>query len=199
MTRSMFTTGLVLAAGRSSRLGQPKQLLPLRGRTLLDNTLDVARSCGFDQLIVALGGAAAEVLDHVDLSGCVVADNEHYSTGCSSSIVAALDFVDERAEGLVLMLGDQPDVDRLSVESLVATAQDHQAPIAVCQYDDGLGHPFWFSRSIFDALRELHGDKGVWKMIESDHWPVVDVNIGGPVPLDVDTWEDYERLTGATS
>jgi molybdenum cofactor cytidylyltransferase len=195
----VFTTGLVLAAGRSSRLGQPKQLLPYRGRTLLDNTLDVARSCGFDQLIVALGGAAAEVLDHVDLSGCVVADNVHYTTGCSSSIVAALDVVDDGADGLVLMLGDQPDVDRSSVESLVETARGQGAPIAVCKYDDGRGHPFWFSRSTFDALRELQGDKAVWKMIESDHWPVVDVRVVGPVPLDVDTWEDYERLTGVTS
>ena len=56
----MFTAGLVLAAGTSSRLGQPKQLLEYRGRTLLDNTLDVARSCGFNQLIVALGGAEDE-------------------------------------------------------------------------------------------------------------------------------------------
>lgn len=195
----MFAAGLVLAAGGSSRLGQPKQLLPYRGRTLLDNTLDVARSCGFDQLIVALGGAATNVLDQVDLSGCIVADNVHYTTGCSSSIVAALDFVDERADGFVLMLGDQPDIDRLSITSLVGTARDQRAPIAVCQYDDGRGHPFWFSRSTFGALRELHGDKAVWKMIESGHWPVVDVHIAGPEPLDVDTWEDYERLTGATS
>ena len=194
----MFTTGLLLAAGRSSRLGQPKQLLPYRGRTLLDNTLDVARSCGFGQLIVALGGAAAEVRDHVDLSGCVVADNVHYTTGCSSSIVAALGVVDQRAEGLVLMLGDQPDVDQSSVASLVETARDQRAPIAVCNYDDGRGHPFWFSRSTFDTLCNLHGDKAVWKMIESGHWSVVDVNVEGPVPLDVDTWEDYEKLMGAT-
>jgi molybdenum cofactor cytidylyltransferase len=195
----MFTTGLVLAAGRSSRLGQPKQLLEYRGRTLLDNTLDVARSCGFDQLIVALGGAATEVRDHVDLSGCVVVDNVHYTTGCSSSIVVSLDVVDERADGLVLMLGDQPDVDHSSVNSLVETARVQHVPIAVCNYDDGRGHPFWFSRSTFDALRELRGDKAIWKMIESGHWPVVDISVDGPVPLDVDTWDDYDKLTGATS
>lgn len=194
----MFTTGLVLAAGSSSRLGQPKQLLEFRGRTLLDNTLDLARSCGFDQLIVALGGAAPEVRDQVDLSGCVVVDNVHYTTGCSSSIVAALDAVDDRADGMVLLLGDQPEVAASSVASLLTAARDAVASIAVCTYDDGRGHPFWFARSTFEALRDLHGDKGVWRLIESGSWPIVEAAIAGGVPLDVDTWQDYERLTGAT-
>ena len=194
----MFTTGLVLAAGRSSRLGRPKQLLEYRGRTLLDNTLDVARSCNFDQLIVALGGAGADVKQQVDLSGCSVVDNVHYTSGCSSSIVAALDTVDDRADGLVLLLGDQPDVATTSVDALLATARDAPASIVVCRYDDGRGHPFWFSRSTFDAMSGLHGDKAVWKMIESGRWPVAEATIAGNVPLDVDTWDDYERLIGVT-
>ena len=195
----MFTTGLVLAAGKSSRLGQPKQLLEYRGRTLLDNTLDVARSCGFDQLIVALGGAAAEVRNEVDLTGCEVVDNVHFTTGCSSSIVAALGSIDERAEGMVLLLGDQPDVTPASVDALVAAAAAGPDAIAVCHYDNGRGHPFWFARSTFRALTELHGDKAVWKMIESGHWLVADVAIAGDVPLDVDTWDDYEKLKGASA
>lgn len=61
----MFVTGLVLAAGASVRLGEAKQLLPYRGRTLLDATLDLARSCAFDQLLVTLGGAADLVRERV--------------------------------------------------------------------------------------------------------------------------------------
>src|SRR5690606_1130357 len=98
-----FTTGLVLAAGGSSRLGRPKQLLDYHGRTLLDATLDTARRCGFDQLIVALGGSGHDVRSTVDLSGCDVVDNVQYTTGCSSSIVAALTAIDERSEALVLL------------------------------------------------------------------------------------------------
>ncbi|MAT05642.1 MAG: carbon monoxide dehydrogenase [Acidimicrobiaceae bacterium] len=195
----MFTTGLVLAAGTSSRLGQPKQLLEYRGRTLLDNTLDVARSCSFDQLIVALGGAAAAVRDHVDLSDCVVIDNVHYTTGCSSTIVAALDSIDQRADGMVLLLGDQPDVATSSVDALLTAAAAGSASIAICHYEDGRGHPFWFDRSTFDAITGLHGDKAVWKMIESGRWPVADVTIAGNVPLDVDTWDDYENLKSASA
>lgn len=199
MARKMFTTGLVLAAGTSSRLGQPKQLLEYRGRTLLDNTLDVARSCGFDQLLVAIGGAAPDVRDRVDLSGCEVVDNVHFTTGCSSSIVAALERVDDRAEGLVLLLGDQPDVAAASVDALVSAAAAGPASIAVCNYDNGRGHPFWFAHSTFDALTALHGDKAIWKMIESGRWPVDDVIIVGDVPLDVDTWDDYEQLKRASA
>lgn len=194
-----FTTGLVLAAGRSSRLGRPKQLLEYRGRTLLDNTLDMARSCEFDQLIVALGGAGDDVKQLVDLTGCDVVDNVHFTTGCSSSIVAALESVDDRADGLVLLLGDQPDVAPSTVWALTHAAGTSAASIVVCDYDDGRGHPFWFAQSTFEALADLQGDKAVWKMIESGRWPTSVVSIPGNVPLDVDTWADYEKLIGSSA
>lgn len=189
----MFTTGLVLAAGNSKRLGQPKQLLAFRDRTLLDATLDMARACCFDQLIVALDAAAGEVRSTVDLSGCVAVDNVHFTQGCSSSIVAALASVDDRADGLVLLLGDQPAVTPAAVSALCSVGESG-APLAVCRYDDGRGHPFWFARSMFHDLKELHGDKAVWKLLESGDRPVTEVAIGGAIPLDVDTWADYERL-----
>jgi molybdenum cofactor cytidylyltransferase len=192
----MFTTGLVLAAGGSSRLGQPKQLLEYRGRTLLDASLDVARSCEFDQLLVALGGAGDAVRAAVDLEGCTVVDNVHYTTGCSSSIVAALTEVDDRSQAVVLMLGDQPGVEPSAVAELRRACEVGVGSLGVCCYDDGRGHPFWFDRSIFAALRDLQGDKAVWKLLESGRWPVTEVRVGGAVPLDVDTWDDYHALIG---
>src|SRR3954451_18253502 len=104
------TSGLVLAAGGSSRLGRPKQLLPFGSATLLDHTLTTARDCGLDQLLVAIGGAADEVRARVDLSGADVVVNDGYGAGCSSSIAAAIDALDARADVLVLLLGDQPGV-----------------------------------------------------------------------------------------
>src|SRR3954451_13137468 len=95
--------GLVLAAGGSSRLGRPKQLLPYRGATLLDAVLATARSCPFDQLLVALGGSAVEVRERVDLAGADVIVNEAYGAGCSSSIAAAVGALDPRCDVLVLM------------------------------------------------------------------------------------------------
>lgn len=192
----MFVTAIVLAAGRSERLGRPKQLLDVGGRTLLDASLDVVRACRFDQLIVALGGAGDDVRAGVDLAGCTVVDNVRYRSGCSSSIVAALDQVDRDADGVMLFLGDQPGVDPATVAAVrdaVGPPAD-PPPIAVCRYADGRGHPFWFARSTFPELRDLHGDKAVWKLIESGRLPVVEIPVAGPVPLDVDTWDDYRRL-----
>jgi molybdenum cofactor cytidylyltransferase len=92
----------------------------------------------------------------------------------------------------VLMLGDQPRVDPTTVRRMVAAGVG--ADIVVCRYADGVGHPFWFSRDAFEELSQLHGDKGVWKLLESGRHPVRELAVDGPVPLDVDTWEDYHRL-----
>ncbi|MCW2995002.1 MAG: molybdenum cofactor biosynthesis protein, partial [Conexibacter sp.] len=101
-----FACGLVLAAGGSRRLGEPKQLLPYGERTLLDHTLGVARACAFDQLLCVLGGGAERVRAEVDLTDVEVIENPVFGSGCSSSIAAALAAVDPRAEVLVLLLGD---------------------------------------------------------------------------------------------
>ena len=115
-------TGLVLAAGGSKRLGRPKQLLPFGSATLLDHVLDTARACRFDQLLCVVGGGADDVRARVDLRGIEVVENQHFGEGCSSSIAAALGAVDERAEALVLMLGDQPGVTAEAVTELIAGA-----------------------------------------------------------------------------
>ena len=192
---SRFTAGLVLAAGGSSRLGRPKQTLPYRDSTLLGYVLGCARACGFDQLVVALGGAADEVRGAVDLSGTTVVENRLYGEGCSSSIAAALEALDPRTGVLVLMLGDQPGVGPTAVRTLLARQGD--APLAVCRYEDGRGHPFAFRRELFGELAELHGDKAVWKLLDRLGPAVAEVRVPGTVPPDVDTWDDYEALVGA--
>jgi molybdenum cofactor cytidylyltransferase len=187
-----FVTGLVLAAGGSSRLGRPKQLLPYRGATLLDAVLATARACAFDQLLVALGGAADEVRAGVDLAGADVVVNDAYGSGCSSSIAAALGALDPRADALVLLLGDQPGVTSATVQALLAGRGD--APLAACRYDDGLGHPLAFGHELFGELAALHGDKAVWRLLDERAAQRAEVGIPGPVPRDVDTWADYESV-----
>ena len=185
-------TGIVLAAGSSRRLGTPKQLLPLGDTTVLGATLAVARSCPFDQLIITLGGAADAVRESVTLDGIDIVMTDDHASGCSSSLRAALLWVDPRADGIVLMLGDQPRVARTTVTKLIASGRG--TPIAVCRYADGIGHPFWLGRKVFGEVAGLHGDKGVWRMVESGSYDVRRIPIDDVVPLDVDTWDDYERL-----
>jgi molybdenum cofactor cytidylyltransferase len=187
-----FVAGLVLAAGGSRRLGRPKQLLPFGSGTLLGHTLATARACDFDQLLCAIGGSADEVREQVDLSGLQVVVNEAFGSGCSSSIAAAVGAVDPRADVLVLLLGDQPGVTPATVHALLAGRRG--ADLAVCRYEDGRGHPFAFGREVFADLAALHGDKAVWKLLGRRGDAVVDVPVPGPVPLDVDTWADYQAV-----
>jgi molybdenum cofactor cytidylyltransferase len=192
-----FVTGLVLAAGGSSRLGRPKQLLPYRGATLLDWVLRTARDCRFDQLVVALGGASDRVRASVDLAGADVVVNDDYGAGCSSSIAAALGAVDPGCDVLVLLLGDQPGVTAGTVAALLGGRGD--APLAVCRYDDGRGHPIALARSLFADLAGLHGDKGVWRLLDDRAGDVAEVPVAGRIPLDVDTPEDYRAVLAAVA
>jgi CTP:molybdopterin cytidylyltransferase MocA len=75
-----------------------------------------------------------------------------------------------------------------------AARRPGNSALAACGYDDGRGHPLAFARSTFHQLATLHGDKGVWKLLDRAGDEVVDVPIGGAIPRDVDTWEDYEAV-----
>jgi molybdenum cofactor cytidylyltransferase len=184
-----FVAGLVLAAGGSKRLGRRKQLLPYGSGTLLHHVLQTARACRFDQLLCVIGAGAGEVRAGVDLSGLEVVENRSFGEGCSSSIATAVSAVDARADVLVLMLADQPGVEADTVARLLAGRGT--APLAACAYSDGRGHPLAFGRAMFEVLASLHGDKGVWKLLDRHRSEVAEVPVAGPIPRDVDTLEDY--------
>lgn len=194
------TAGVILAAGASRRLGRPKQLLPYGDGVLLDVVLATARECGFDQTVVAVGGSAAEVQRTVDTAGADVVLNPDFGAGCASSIAAAMAGLHPETDAVVLLLGDQPGVQAATVRAVLAALAvppddgPRSAGIAVCRYDDGIGHPLAFARRFFPELSALHGDKAVWKLLEQRADDVVEVAVPGAIPLDVDTEEDYRRI-----
>ncbi len=190
----MTVAAVVLAAGASRRLGRPKQLLPYRGATLLDATLAAVRSAAFDQVLVTLGAAADEVRAVVDLAGVEAVPTPDFGDGCSASLRSALTRVRDDADGIVLLLGDQPGVTAAAMAGLREAVGT--SAVGLCRYDDGPGHPLWFGRAVFETLRGLHGDKAVWKVVEAAA-DLVEVPVPGPVPADVDTWEDYQALLDA--
>ena len=96
-------------------------------------------------------------------------------------------------DGIILLPGDQPGLTAESIATVLA-ATGPDTPIAVTRYDDAIGHPFWFAATMFAELRGLGGDKAAWKLVASGRWPVLEVPITGPVPPDVDTWDDYEAI-----
>jgi molybdenum cofactor cytidylyltransferase len=139
-----------------------------------------------------LGASSEAVRDQVDLSGIMVTESPAPEQGCALSIGAGLVALRDDWTTLVLLLGDQPGVTPGTVATLRAGRGD--APIAVCQYDDGPGHPLAFARALAPELGSLHGDRGVWKLLDRHAAVAARVTVAGPVPRDVDTWDDYEAV-----
>jgi molybdenum cofactor cytidylyltransferase len=193
-----FVAGLVLAAGASTRLGQPKQVLPFGGTTMLGHV--VAETCaaaGLDQVVVVIGGSAASVRRQVDFGTATVVENPEFTEGCASSYRTGLAAVDPRAEAVAVLLGDQPGLDRGVIELVAAEWRRDQAPIMLASYRGRLGHPMVFARSFFEALAALRGDKAAWKLVDAHPDRVRAVPVDRPFPLDVNTWEEYETLLGS--
>ena len=184
--------GVVLGAGRSSRFGTPKQLLPFGDTTMLGQVVRNANASELDRVVVVLGRASEDLRGSVDFGRAVVVENTAYGTGCASSLLAGLDAAGEDCEALVLVLGDQPGVRTEFIDSVLAAWSQNRPWAAVTSYDGGLGHPFVFAREAFEDLRALHGDKAVWKLIEAYPERVYQVEIEARLPPDVDTPEDYE-------
>jgi len=121
-----------------------------------------------------------------------VVENLDYDDGCSSSIATAIPALHPQTDVLVLLLGDQPGVSPEGVRQLLHGRG--AAPIAVCRYENGIGHPFAFARSVLPTLAALHGDKAVWKLLEQRAAELVEVPIRGAIPPDVNTPADYEQV-----
>jgi molybdenum cofactor cytidylyltransferase len=183
--------GVLLGAGVSRRLGRPKQTLPLGDTTVLGWTLRDAEQSALDRVCVVLGGAADEAARAIRLGRANIVYNAAYGTGCASSLLAGLDYADECA-AIMMLLGDMPGVDARIINTVLEAWRADPSWAAVTAYDDGLGHPFVFSADAFRALRALHGDKAVWKLVDAEPEDRVRrVHVQKPRPLDIDTWDDY--------
>jgi molybdenum cofactor cytidylyltransferase len=184
--------GVVLGAGRSSRFGAPKQLLPFEGTTLLGRVVENANASGLHRVVVVLGRASEELRGSLDFGRAEVVDNAAYGTGCASSLLAGMDAAGEGCEALVLLLGDQPGVRPRFINTALSRWRRERPWASVTSYRGELGHPFVFAREAFEDLRGLHGDKAVWKLIEAYPERVHRIEIEAPLPPDVDSPEDYE-------
>jgi molybdenum cofactor cytidylyltransferase len=189
----MSVVGVVLGAGGSSRFGSPKQLLPFGDTTLLGQVVRNASASSLERIVVVLGRASGELREALDFGRAEVVENTAYGTGCASSLLAGLDAAGDDCEALFLLLGDQPGVLPEFIDRALSEWKRERPWAAVCSYRGRLGHPFVFSREAFDDLKGLHGDKAVWKLIETYPDRVREIEIDAGLPPDVDTPEDYEQ------
>ena len=190
-----FISGLILAAGTSSRMGQPKQLLPFRGTILLDWVMAQAESASaLDEVIVVLGRAADEIRPRLRNTRARVIINPVFTEGCSGSYKAGMATIDPRAEAVMVLLGDQPGVDSAVIDQVAEDWRTQGGRIALTSYRGRRGHPMVFACELFDQLRQLSGDKAAWKILDAHPDWVRDVAVDHAFPEDVDTRQDYETL-----
>ena len=193
-------TGIVLAAGRSSRIGRPKQLLPLHGEPLLRHTLRAILAASLDVVLVVLGHEAEAVRAAITDLPVRVAFNPAFALGQSTSVRAGLEALAPETEAAVFLLGDQPGVDPDVIDALSASWRTTHAPIVAPEYTGGIGNPVLIDRRVFPELRSLRGDRGANAIVRAyrHQGRLGIVPVDRPAPPDVDTESDYADLLAAT-
>ena len=164
----MRFSAVILAAGQSSRLGAPKQLLPYQNKTLLERVIDSARQSGAASVVVVLGYQMDTILNVINTEGLHVVKNEDWQTGMASTIrcgIGALQGKGPEADGVILMVCDQPFVSSDLLNKLIEKQKQTGRPIVASKYQDLLGTPAFFHRSFFPQLAALKGDSGAKKII----------------------------------
>ncbi len=190
----MTAAAIILAAGGSTRLGSPKQLLDFRGRSLLRHAAETALAAGCRPVIVVLGSGANQLKDELaGLEVCVV-ENPAWSQGMGTSIrrgIETLEMFVPAADGALLMLCDQPLVGSEALRSLVAACLPGK--IVAATYNDTVGVPAVFGRAFFDELRDLPAAAGAKPVLIRRAASVVEI-VMPEAATDIDTRAQYEGL-----
>ena len=194
-----MSSGLVLAAGGSQRMGQPKQLLPVSGRPLLGIVVSKVCASRLDDVVVVLGGHAEEIAAAVDLGRARVVVNADFASGMSSSLKAGIAAMGDEIQRVVILLGDQPDVSSELIDALIGLQETSGRPAASLSFDGLLHPPVVLDRSLWSGLAELQGDVGCRALIRGRPELVAALPAVGRAghPIDIDTLDDYRKLVGS--
>lgn len=193
----MKTGVILLAAGSSSRLGRPKQLINYQGKTLLQHSIEAAHHSAADVLIVVLGCNADLIQTHIESKEVSVLVHAHWKDGMSSSMQCGLRHLIEtrQVDQVVLMLCDQPFVHQGLLDQLMLDKQTSGKGIIACSYAGTVGVPALFDQKYFSELLALKGTEGAKKVIlnHQEDTFLVDFPLGA---VDLDTEEDVQKFTG---
>jgi molybdenum cofactor cytidylyltransferase len=193
---TIFHTDIViLAAGASTRLGRPKQLLPWQGKTLLQHAVDTALAIT-TQPVVVTGANADQLVAGLNNNQVQVVFNPEWEQGIASSIRCGLEALLNRTptpDQVIFMVCDQPFVTAELLLELINERQNTHKPIVASAYGGTLGIPALFEKSLFPQLLDLQGDTGAKKLIMEHPEDVAAVEFPQG-NIDVDTVEEYENL-----
>ncbi len=188
--------GLVLAAGKSSRMGRDKALLPFRGSTFLEAILGVLHGAGLVRIAVVLGHHGDLIERSADLSRVEVVYNPDYEQGQTSSLQAGLRALERPdLEAVLLALVDHPAISEETVQTLIAEFLESHAPVVIPTHEGRRGHPLIIARKLFEPLLDLSLDQGANSIIRDYRESTLFVEVEDPgILLDVDEPESLAAL-----
>ena len=187
---------IILAAGRSARLGSPKQLLIYRGKTLLQHSIDTALESQASPILVVLGSGKDAIKKELEQKQVFILENSSWESGMASSISCGITNLQELApesKAAILMVCDQPFVDAKLLNNLITKHKDTRQSIVASSYANTLGTPALFHQSLFSELLVLEGESGAKSLIKkySLQTGFVSFDQGS---IDIDTRENYRNL-----
>jgi molybdenum cofactor cytidylyltransferase len=191
----MSIATIILAAGGSTRLGQPKQLLSIDQTTLVRRMAQLALALEAGPVTVVLGGNQEQIQPELDHLPVHLVHNENWQSGLASSIQAGLQSLDTVAfDAFLILLTDQPYVTTALLQQLIDTYQQTNKGIVACRYGEAghLGVPALFARQYETNFGQLKGDIGARKLIQQHPNDCAEV-LFLQASVDLDTWEDVQR------
>jgi molybdenum cofactor cytidylyltransferase len=187
---------LILAAGSSSRLGKPKQLLEYKGKPLLQHIIDIAQEANRGTVFTVLGANRDLLRERIHFHDGHVLVHNGWAEGMGSTIsfgISILAKMFSQVQGAVLMVCDQPFISARLLNGLIDAHEKERRNIIASAYGNTLGTPVFFHKPYFRELTELNGQEGAKKIIYRHEKDVLAVQFPEGA-IDIDTVEDYERL-----
>jgi molybdenum cofactor cytidylyltransferase len=191
-----MVSAIVLAAGESRRMGQPKQLLQLRGKFLLQHVLTPLWDSPVDEVLLVLGYEAEKIMEALPLRKTKIVINPDYRQGMSSSLRRGLMAMDGRARAFLVVLGDQPGITREVVEQLIHGFQriHPEKNIVLPTYRGSRGHPVLIGVKYLQDALCLQGDIGCRPILTDHPEDILEVEVSTDAVLkDIDTVEDFKE------
>jgi molybdenum cofactor cytidylyltransferase len=192
------TAIIILAAGNSSRLGRPKQLLLFQGKTLLSHVVAEAVKASLAPVVVVTGAYRPEIEASLLGQPVVLAYNAHWEKGMGGGIVAGLHkalLIEPHAHAVIVAVCDQPYISAELFQALIGKQSISGKGFVACRYADTMGTPVLFSQRYFNELSALTGNAGAKQLLKRYPDEVAEI----PFPkggIDIDTEEDLKALPG---
>lgn len=187
---------IILAAGNSSRLGEPKQLLQYQNKSLIRHITEAAIEAIDSPVIIVTGSNQNLIMEDLNNMAVHFVQNNEWHEGMGSSVhvgISELLKLNPTLQSLIIAVSDQPFVTSQLFLQLIEKAGITEKNIVACSYENTIGTPVLFKNKYFDSLLSLSGSQGAKKLLKQfeDDVASIPFSLGG---IDIDTKEDYQKL-----